>query len=214
MGMILELFYGLIFQPKPTLERIVREQPLGAAVLTYVLINGTGALMTMVFLEPAELMGQPELLPQVAARLMPKLISYGFVISLFLAVLVLFVLGGFLHLAAELLGGKGSVLSLVSVLGFAALPRIFNLPVALVFGLLQLPLGWLIGFALWVWTVVLSVSGVKQAYGLTTGKSVLVVLTPLIALAAFFIFAIVFFILTVGISFFKLLPSFGSFTAV
>jgi hypothetical protein len=209
MGSILELFYGVIFQPKQTMERIAREQPLGSSVLTYLLITAATGGVALAFWDPSEMEGAYQLSPQFF-DLMPKLMNYGLVLSLVFSIVVFLLTGAVFHLIAELMGGKGSVTSLLSVLGFAALPQLLNLPLTVIFGLLDLPFGGILTFAFFIWTVVLRVIGVEKVYGLTPGKSTLVVLAPLLVVIVLTIFAVVLFMITVGPAIMEMMPTFGN----
>jgi hypothetical protein len=102
-----------------------------------------------------------------------------------------------MHLAADLLGGRGSARGVFAATGLAGLPSIIMIPVQFLsywFGAGSLTVTILVGLAglaVGVWSVVIMVTGLKQVHGLSTGRSVLVVLSPALAILALIIFVII-----------------------
>jgi hypothetical protein len=210
MDYLLELFSGIFFQPRQTMERLAREQPLGSSVLLYLIIALLNSVVSLAFWDPSRL-GLPSNLSREFLNALPRFMSYGVILSLIFALFTFLIMGAVFHLVAELMGGRGSVISLLSALGFASLPSLLNVPVTVIVGFTGLPIGGLLTFLFAVWVIVLQVFAVQAVYKLTTGKSVLMVLTPIIALMVAFIFALVLFFIIIGSDLMELAPIFNNF---
>lgn len=98
------------------------------------------------------------------------------------------------YLIAYLLGGRGRFMSLIATLGFAQVPSLLAIPFSTLpllatvssgLGLLGTLVSGLVGLAVGIWTFVLSILGVREAMGLSTGRAVLTVLIPVLVLLAF-----------------------------
>ncbi len=188
MNIFIDYLYGTLVNPKKTLVLLAARQNFGmgaAAFLIVTFFSSLAALMGEDLGEVAEGIDFGAALPAI------------FLIT-FLVTVIMWLVGlGVLHLLAELLGGEGSIKSLIATQGFAQLPAIFIVP----FAFLSIFIGdWLTitaSLLLGIWTVILSVLAVKFSYNLSTGRSILAVILPavigvaiIIIIAILIIFAI------------------------
>ncbi len=181
MGPFLELLYDVIFSPAAAMRQIAARRPVGQAVAAFLLsiIIPAGAIYFV-----------------LQATAAGKFAGAFFAAAVCVRLLMWFVGSAVLQLVAELFGGQGSAVGLFAAIGFAHLPFIFAVPLA-VAGLL-LPEGaaallFAVGvLALVFWVLALTAVAIRDVHGLSTAKAVLVLLTPLLAVLAALVAAAVF----------------------
>lgn len=171
MGPFLELLYDVLFSPAAAMRQIAARRPVGQAVAAF--------LLSIV-------------IPAMAIYFVVQSTAAGRWAGAFFAVAVCvrfamwFVGSAVLQLIAEFFGGRGSALGLFAAIGFAHVPLIFMVPLAVAAMLLPSGLGPLAlaagGLALVFWVLGLTVVAIQGAHGLSAAKAVLVLLTPLLAL--------------------------------
>ncbi len=184
----LELVYGVLFEPRRTMKRVAEKPPLGLAVLIVTVLSLfgtlTGLFIILRFFEQS-------LLGTVAGGFIPG----GRGIVILIAVLGLLVgyarwfgYSAVMHLVADLLGGRGCARGVFAVAGLATLPSILKFPVQILaywYGMESLAASaaaGLAGLAAGIWSFIILVIGINQVHGLSTGRSVLVVIAPVLAL--------------------------------
>ncbi|MDF9407609.1 YIP1 family protein [Pelotomaculum isophthalicicum JI] len=189
----LELVYGVLFDPLRTLEAVAKKPPVALAFLIFTVICILDVTMGLLTVSRAMTAGLYNNDLENFLSSFRALAPLGAVFGLFWGYLKWFGYSAFIHLAAELLGGKGVATGVLVVVGLAGMPSIFMVPV----NLLSLWLGTggliiiaLAGLATVVWSVVLLVIGLKQVHGLTAGRSFLVVVSPFLLLLVLFIIII------------------------
>lgn len=194
---ILELIYGLLFDPAKTMVIVSRKPPLGVAFLIVTITTILGLISgyfaaSQVFIASLTGAGFGPM-PGVFKALLPV----GALFGLCWGYLKWFGLSAIIHLAAGLLGGRGNAAGVFTFVGLANMPSIFLIPVNLIIywlgagKIIFTLLSGLLGLTTVIWTTILLVIGLKQVHGLTTGRSVLVILSPLLLLAVFLILMIV-----------------------
>lgn len=167
---ILDTLTGVLARPTSTIRSICQQRPIAWAIIVYLVAS---LVTTVTMIEPGMLeeLGLPELG-------MPAILVGISIINI--VTLVVFTAIG--HLAASLLGGKGSYGGLFSGFGFAALPYAFAAPLAVI-GMLTVVGALLSGlgnFAVFVWSLVLSILAVRENYLVSTGRAILICLLLLI----------------------------------
>lgn len=185
----LELVYGVLFEPGKTMEKAALNPPLVPALLV-VTINGVlGSLMGA--LTASRVMAQ-SLPGTVAGQFFSAaqgLVVMGAIFGLFWSYVKWFGYSAIVHLAADLLGGRGRARGVFAAVGLAGLPFIFMIPVQFLaywIGPENLAIDVLVGLAglgLVVWSIVILAAGIKHVHGFSSGRSVLVIFTPVLALA-------------------------------
>ncbi|OPY62478.1 MAG: Yip1 domain protein [Pelotomaculum sp. PtaU1.Bin065] len=180
----LELVYGVLFDPVKTMEIVARRPPVGLALLVFTILCVSDVTVGLLAVSRAMTAG----LYDAGLQILPfsrVLAPLGAIFGLLWGYVKWFGYSAFIHLAAELLGGKGAATGVFVVVGLAGLPSIFMFPVNLLsfwLGTGGLVIIVLAGLATAVWSVVLLVIGLKQVHGLTAGRSVLVVMSPFLIL--------------------------------
>lgn len=173
MGPFLETLYDVLFSPAAAMRQIAARRPVGQALAAFFLSVLIPAMAVYFALQAA---GFTRFAP--AIMLVP--------VTLRLAAWV--VGSSVLSLIAEFFGGRGTAMGLFAAIGFAHLPGIFLVPLAVVAMLLPAGAAGVVfvigGLAVGFWTLALVAVAVDQAHGLGMVKAVLVLLTPLFLLAA------------------------------
>ncbi|RJQ27666.1 MAG: YIP1 family protein [Peptococcaceae bacterium] len=181
---LLELVYGVLFDPTATMKKVALQLPVGLTVLIVTIITLIVTSMgiftfTRITGGVSPMYGMGHLMT-VIQSVIPLIIIFG----LLFGYLKWFVFSSVLHLTAEFLGGNGQARGVFIVAGLAGLPSIFIVP----FQFLTLLLGsrsiavpllmGLAGFGILIWGAVILVIGLAQVHHLSTGRAVLVVLIP------------------------------------
>ncbi len=181
MGPFLELLYDVIFSPAAAMRQIAARRPVGQAFVAFLLsiVIPAGAIYFV-----------------LQATATGKFAGAFFAAAVCVRLLMWFVGSAVLQLIAELFGGQGTAVGLFAAIGFAHLPFIFAVPLA-VAGLL-LPAGaaamlFAAGVLVLIfWVLALTVIAIQGVHGLSAAKAVLVLLTPLLAAAAAVVAVVVF----------------------
>lgn len=183
----LEIVYGVLFEPVRTMKKVAENPPLTAALLSFTIISLLGAVMGLLafsrFLSQGYDAGIDQLLPGAQV-----LVPAGLFIGLILSYIKWFCYSAIINLVAELLGGRGSARGVFAAFGLAGLPLILIIPfqfLAFWYGTgvsavtVLLMLVWLV---LEIWSGIIFVIGIREVHALSTGRSVLVLLIPCLAL--------------------------------
>ncbi|MDP2211225.1 MAG: Yip1 family protein [Candidatus Aquicultor sp.] len=180
---VTELLYGVIVKPVATLRYVAERRLIWASLLIYITIAWLGAIASI----PGSL-NSFEQLPNMGA--LPALfnprsiIIFTVVGTPFFSVFSMFISAGILHIIALPLKGKGAFWGLFSVIGFAGFPSIMATP----FGLLDYFTGFgtslyaLITLPFTIWTIVLTIIGIRENYNFSTARAVWTFFIPLITL--------------------------------
>jgi len=183
----LELVYGVLFDPVETMGIVAKRPPVGLVFLVFTILSVSGVTVGLLAASQALTTGLYDAGLKHFLPVSRTLIPLGVIFGLFWVYLKWFGYSAFIHLVAELLGGRGAATGVFAVVGLAGLPAVFMVPVNLLsywLGTGGLIIIVLAGLATGIWSAVLLVIGLKQVHGLTTGRSVLVVLSPFLTLLA------------------------------
>lgn len=193
---VLDIVYGVLFDPVRTFAGLARRPPAGAAVIIFIVLNLAEALMGLLttprYFGEMPVPGFPGM-EAFTHSLLPLFSAGGFIFS----VVKWFFMAGLLHLLAELLGGRGDARGVFVVYGVAGLPAVFMFPVDIILALFRagsavLFFSGLLGLGVFVWSVVLLIIGVREVHRFSTGRATLAVLMPGLALVALFIMGVMF----------------------
>lgn len=177
-----DLVYGILFQPIKTYQRVAAKPPLAMTLALVAGLNFVLALMTLNTIEHyflAEHLG-------VSSLWMPLLqqtSSFIALVSFIFNMLWWLVIAALLHLLAEFLGGTGRGITTFTAYGLAGLPSVLMLPIQSLkiifpghtFFATISTVGTL---AVTLWGIALLVIGLREVHQFSTGRSVLVLLTP------------------------------------
>jgi len=193
---VLDIVYGVLFDPVRTFAGLAQRPPVGAAVIIFVVLNLAEALMGLLtaprYFGEMPIPGFPGM-DAFTHSLLPLFSAGGFIFS----VVKWFVMAGLLHLLAELLGGRGVARGVFVVYGVAGLPAVFMIPVDIILALIQagsavLFFSGLLSLGIFIWSVVLLIIGVREVHRFSTGRATLAVLMPGLALVVLFIIGMMF----------------------
>ncbi|OPZ75340.1 MAG: Yip1 domain protein [Firmicutes bacterium ADurb.Bin456] len=193
----LELVYGVFFEPRPTMKKVAARPPLGQAALVVTILSALSSLMWLLTTAKILDRGYDHTFWGPFVPALQVLAPLAAVTVFLWGYLKWFVNSSFISLVAELMGGQGRAKGVFAAAGLAELPAILSFPVQFVaFGIGagspagNLFLG-LAGLAAAIWSIALKTMAVGKIHGLSTGRSLLAVLSPCLTLLAFFIFLLV-----------------------
>jgi len=179
----IDVIYGVIVRPDETLKTLAERPRPWLGILAYALVTLVSGSQSVLQLRQLGLAATRSLGGIVFATMLVGFAAW-------------FVAIGVMHLAGEVLGGKGSGLGLITVLGVAAIPGALIVPLRVGSRLLGLTfVSGLGSLAIVIWMIVLQVKGIRHNYQVTTGKAIAIFFAPYALMVA----AIVGFILTFGV---------------
>ncbi len=169
---ILDVLYGIIFQPQSTMRELAQTRPLrmgllvfmGAYIISY-LFQGASNHMSLSAFENT---------------LFPLPFWWLGLAGLFMALLLWFLAAGLLSLLAEVIYGFGNGKALLTCLGFAVFPGVLGPAchyLAIIFSFESI--GVILYLISAVWVIGLQVLAVKEALQLGTGQAILIYILPL-----------------------------------
>ncbi len=182
-----EIIYGVLFDPVETFRRVAAAPPLGRVLLIYTLVSVLGALMGYYFSSQVlqeDMYNEAGMLSGVMENVIPLMIFGGLLISFVKWI----VYSGLLHMVAELFGGSGRAVGVLAVTGLASLPAILFIPFELAVllaggeGPVATIVSGLFSLASVIWGFILNVLGIREVHGITTGRALAVVATPVVAI--------------------------------
>ncbi len=180
---LLDILYGLIFQPQATMRELARTKPLLAASLVFVAVYLANMLLQQASRSITETgLG---LLPASLAGLLG---AVGAAVS----VAIWFIVAGLFSLLAEIIYGYGNGKGVLTCLGFAAFPGIFGPALYYASILVNLePLGMVFYVISILWVIGLQVLALREALTLTTTQAILVYLLPVVMLLGILVLLLV-----------------------
>ncbi len=173
--MFLENFYGTLFYPADTFEKL-KSNP---SLLTGLAIVGLVSMLN----------------PVLRADEITPLLSVGLISVSFGGIIKWAFFAFFIEILACIFNRGGKIEILLALSAYALLPWIFIAPIALfkTGGLLAGLLGALAGIAVWIWTTALTVFAVMKAYDISSERVLLLIFVPLLGFIIFFDWIIGFF---------------------
>ncbi len=197
----LEIVFGILFQPVPTLRRLVERPPLGLAFFVLAistLISYVASLQGITEIPDIQL-GQvmtggkadPQMVAKWVMGIQAQLGMKLFPFQLLIAMIWWLISTSLTHMAAEFAGGHGRARSLLSLYGIVQMPLIFLAPATIIGRVAWGGLADLAGLALSIWVLVLSVLAVRENYSLGTGRAVGVYMLPVLGFFAALIVTVV-----------------------
>ncbi|HBQ27272.1 MAG TPA: hypothetical protein DD791_12825 [Syntrophomonas sp.] len=168
---LIDIIYGIFFDPVPTLKYLAREKPLVLGLLVYLvafvfnLIINHG-LTTL----DSEIAG---FIPD--GNLIWVFAGMGIILSFFILALT----AGLFSLLSEIFYQRGNASGLLVCLSFSVIPGVLGPP--LQYGATLLGVSWLgVIFSLLavIWVVVLQVLSLREALELQTGQAILLFILP------------------------------------
>lgn len=169
MGSLLETVYDVLVQPRAAMRSIAAWKLTGQAVVVFFLSITASSLMLAPVLKNAGL-----------GNYIPLVMAFYFGGSL----LSWLISAAVLSLVAEFFGGQGTARGLFAALGFARLPELFAAPLSALAAMAPagakpflLIMG---GVLLSGWSLLLIVTAIRGAHGLSGPRAILTLLTPVL----------------------------------
>lgn len=198
----LEIVYGVLFEPVKTMKRTAENPPLATALVIVTILSLLGTIMGLLTFSRviSQSLGTEGGLP-AAGSLVPVAVFAGLVMSY----IKWFSGSAVLHLTADLLGGRGGARGVFAAVGLAGLPNILLIPFQFLgyrYGLENLAVNLLLllaGLAIWVWSSIIIIIGIREAHLFSTGRSVLVFVIPYLVLFLLLILAVIALVVLISI---------------
>lgn len=192
---LLELIYGILFDPVRTFRRLAQWPPLGQSVLLFSLVKIMSALVWGYSLSLKLTQEDISGLDLGIGGALKMMVPVAVIMLLVYEYLKWFVYSGTLYLLAELAGGRGRASGVLVATGLAALPALLFLPVQVLlaaFGgdVISGVGDVIIWLAMVVWGFILVVIGLRETQEISTGRAVLVALTPALTIIFILVLAI------------------------
>ena len=181
MGSLFENLYDVLFQPKVGMKNISEEKHVGQAVSVFF----CSMLIPIWALSFS--------FKDVGSSMMIPMMAFIKVI----ASLGIWVMGvAVWHLVAEFFGGRGTAVGLFVSFGFAHIPRIFMIPLwalaCVMPGNGKTAVLAISVLLLVFWSLYLDVIAIREVHQLSTAKSILVLIAPMLAIGLFCIMSVIF----------------------
>lgn len=183
MADLLENIFGTLFRPASTFRRMLEERTTVTIAAIIVLIagicSGAGSILMQnaVMSLFAEFPGFEVVLLSPAASI---------ILSVVIGFIGWVVTAGILHVVAKILGGKGVFTEMLVLMGFAALPNVFQAPIGLVVVLYGGLTGAFIALGLSgilaIWILILNVLAIREAHKFSTGRAIATLVLPFVVL--------------------------------
>ncbi|MDD4238588.1 MAG: Yip1 family protein [Desulfotomaculaceae bacterium] len=182
----LELVYGVLFEPVKTLQRAAQHPPLFFALLLVTILGLAGVLMWLLTISRVlNQTAEPSAMVLLSSSARPLQVL-GAVLIFLWGYIKWFSYSAFISLVAEMLGGVGRARNVAAIVGLSLIPTILIIPVQMLnYYLVSTAFILITVLVVWTWVTVLMVIGIKEVHGLSTGRTLLAVLSPVLLLVVF-----------------------------
>lgn len=189
---IFELIYGVLFEPVNTFREVALNPPLKKILWIFILISIFNILSSVLLYIKGEGSYLSQFTGQALGGLIPLIIVLG-LIGLFLKWVIY---SGFLHILAELWGGKGKGIGVLAITALTSIPGLFFIFLELLVFVVAkewvyLSISYFLGILSLIWGVILLVLGIKEVHQISIARALALVLTFPIAIGIFMIMAII-----------------------
>ncbi|HWI54071.1 MAG TPA: Yip1 family protein [Desulfobacteria bacterium] len=178
---VFELIYGVLFNPVRTFRSIADDPPVFHGFLIFILVLIITSLVNILL--PQDLAEMPPELAGVASQAGPSIVIVGAIMT----TVLWFVQAGVLQVIAELLGGRGKAVGVLTVLALAGIPGLLMVPFRVAgYFLAESFAGSFLTIAgallTYVWWVVLLVLGLRETQRFSTLKAVAAIIAPIVGI--------------------------------
>ncbi|KAF1085994.1 Yip1 domain protein [Sporotomaculum syntrophicum] len=193
---ILDIIYGILFEPGRTFTRFAQKPPIVSIVIIFLALN-LAETLTSLYTTPVYI-DRINSWPGIAGTSVNQaMISFMVVVGFLFSVIKWFFMAGLLHLLAELYGGNGTAKSVWVVYGAAGFPAVFMIPLQIGTSLLNAGglynfIAGLLTLGLYVWCVILLIIGLREVHQITTGRAALIVIMPWLILLLLLLITLIF----------------------
>lgn len=163
MNDFLDNFYGILFSPVITFDKLKENQPLFQSFLIILFVSILGSVLNFK--------------PTTEGIIW---LGLGIIIKAFIGIISWLFLAFFLDIIASVFKNSGKIKAFLTLSAFALIPWMFLGPVELfkTGGILGHFLSILLGLAIWLWVIVLTVIAINKAYDLSFGRTLVLLLIP------------------------------------
>jgi hypothetical protein len=179
MENFLENFYGTIFSPNKTFDKLKDNLPLFQAFLIVLFVSILNSIIHLKFTPEGIIFD----LIKIFYTMFGGIISWLFLASFF-------------YVIANIFRQEGKVKEFLTFSGFALIPWIFIGPVELfkTAGIFGQIISVLLGLFIWLWVTILIILSITKAYNLTFGRTLILLITPFVGCFLTFNWIIGFFV--------------------
>ena len=183
---LVELIYGVLFSPTAAFARVSRENQLFNGFVLFLAVTLVSSVVN--FIGARDFSDLP---PEFAGAFTEAGPYMGILAAVF-AFISWFVQAGILQVFAELLGGKGRALQVLTVLALAGIPKAFAIPFQVLGfffsgSMISTFLSVAVSLSVIIWSLALMVIGLREVHGFSTGRAAAVFALPLGALGLAFL---------------------------
>lgn len=165
MENFLKNIYGILFEPKNTINNLIETRPVSQALFIVVALSISACMLTYNF---------------IFGGVLDIIFLMGNVIFVIVSSLIFWlVLAGFFEMTSRIFNDDKHYKQLLALMGFSLLPWIFTAPIELLKANYILTiLGNILEIGIWSWSISLIFISIKTLYGLTNKKTCIFLLTP------------------------------------
>ncbi|MBC8520624.1 MAG: YIP1 family protein [Methanomicrobia archaeon] len=196
---LLENIFGTLFSPASTFRRMLEERTTVTIAAIIVLIAGICSGAGSILMQNALMSLFAEFPGFEVVQLSPAASIILSVVSGFIGWVVI---AGILHVVAKILGGKGVFTEMLVLMGFAALPNVFQAPIGLVVilsgGLTGAFIALGLSGILAIWILILDVLAIREAHKFSTGRAIATLVLPFVVLIVLVFMLMIGIFLTLG----------------
>ncbi|MGB2842171.1 MAG: Yip1 family protein [Halobacteriota archaeon] len=197
---LLENIFGTLFSPASTFRRMLEERTTVTIAAIIVLIAGICSGAGSILMQNAVMSLFAEFPGFEVVPLSP---AASIILSVVIGFIGWVVIAGVLHVVAKILGGKGVFTEMLVLMGFAALPNVFQAPIGLVVILYGGLAGAFISLGLSgilaIWILILNVLAIREAHKFSTGRAIATLVLPFVVLIVLVFILMIGIFLTLGI---------------
>lgn len=161
--------YDVLFQPGVAMLQIAVNRPLWQAFAVF-MVTTIVVVLTELF--------------SLRTTALHNIGLYLMVVQTSISMIWLIAETAILHLIAELLGGRGSVVGLLCTIAFAYLPQVLFAPLGVLLVIMPTGIGAVVAVLLWLviaaWVISLKIAAIKGTYELPASKAVIIFITPMV----------------------------------
>ncbi|MBW2993296.1 YIP1 family protein [Candidatus Woesearchaeota archaeon] len=196
----------VITQPTNFFKAIKKEKGIGPAFIYYVVFLVISSVFMIPYLWRVLSQASAEVtsgqgIPFSLGTMIPSMVVMQFVFG----IIMLFIVYGIVHLLVKLVKGKGDFSDTLKAMVYGATPNFLFSPLLLIYlgivGITNMALVipvYFVGFAVFIWCLVIQVKGIKILHNLSTWRAVLaIIILPIILIL---IIAIILLLILVAIA--------------
>ncbi|MDY6933633.1 MAG: YIP1 family protein [Spirochaetota bacterium] len=184
-----DYFYYTLVEPRRLINIITKEEkktlPLSISVV---------AAVSIIEIITISLLGKEDLFFYYK-------ITYGWILAFFILSLIIAITASLVDLACQIRGYNGNAKNIINVIIFSLFPRIFLLPIVIIFKVLHFaPIFFYLfsSILVFIWQALIIIQGISEIHRISFAESVMIFLSPIIFISAILFFSL--FLIIINIS--------------